>query len=326
MTSRVRVNGVSIGDGELAGLRIGLASDPRGRGSRRIHFLNFSRNGVNITDADVPRESSADNKPPPPPPPPNMSDIKETHAASCTSEIGVAMESTAASEPSDALTYCLFFDFECTGTRPWAVAMAVIGFPTDPALFETGISCEERIMIACPVERDDFNASTREFWFDAKMDAARQHIAQRAMHVVDDDYMDSIVYSFVNMVRAKYPGILFATDNPTLDARYLDNIMDDHNPNRDGSQRISLTKDPRQPWRRVQSVDDMREGFLLAAPHLQRIPQRPNCPLRYQARSVPNHAPDGDLLRIAADYGDLLMASLSVAVAASCASNKISKK
>lgn len=225
-----------------------------------------------------------------------------------TTTIAAAAATTSAPAATVASWHYLFFDFECTGKSPLAVAFAVVGLPYDPALYDTNITISDQVMFARSVNPRNFTDSTRAWWFSDDMKSARDHIAQHAL-VFDgddsDDYMHSAVAAYMKMVRSKYPLLRFATDNPTLDARYLDNILDSF-----GCTRISLTG-PHDgvPWRRVLAVDDLREGFLLASPRLKCIPQRPNCPLRHQARARPNHAPDGDLLRIAADYADLLAAA-----------------
>jgi len=206
--------------------------------------------------------------------------------------------------------YVAFFDFECTGHEPFALAIQVVGFPRDATSdeeFDRGIKIKERHVCAADlsgVAREPrFNASTKTWWMQDENKAARDYISSIARPGFDFHHYASGIVRFVDDMRAKYPELRFATDNPTLDAKYLDTIMDSA-----CRMRISLREGG--GWARVLAVDDLREGFQLAtdAP----IPKRPACPLRAQASGIPPHAPDGDVLQIAADYADLLVAAAVV--------------
>lgn len=225
-------------------------------------------------------------------------------------EIKCEADATDAMDATDiSMQYYLFFDFECNGKFAWAGAFTVIGFPENPAFMRTGITVNEHIVLTFPPSPEEFNKLMQTFWFAPERNAAREYIAKNALSMNDDDYMANVIVAFVNKVRAKYPGIRFVTDNPTLHARYLDQIMD--NFNRNGMSRISVAVDG-STLQRVIALDDVREGFLMASPHLKSIPQRPNCPLRREASKIPLHAPDGDVLRMAADFADLIVASISI--------------
>jgi hypothetical protein len=206
------------------------------------------------------------------------------------------------------LEYVAFFDFECTGYEPFAVAIQVVGFPTNAASEEDFLRFtlieDQHVCVAktafdsVAVGGPEFEPSTKTWWMRDENKPARDHMLNT--YDCKDGFSVPGIVRFIDDMRVKYPGLRFATDNPTLDARYLDNIMD-----RLRSPRVSMRADG--SWARVLAVDDLRAGFELATG--TPIPKQPACVLRTLADEIPPHAPDGDVLQIAADYSDLLMAA-----------------
>lgn len=207
--------------------------------------------------------------------------------------------------------YIAFFDFECTGFEPFALGIQVVGFPkerTDLEAFERNISMNERLLVVADLSRIEdgvpsFEPSTKAWWLKDDQKAARDYLnkfpdtiggyGRRPFH----EHKPAIV-RFITDIRSKYPRLRFATDNPTLDARYLDNIMDEAR-----LPRISFG----DKWQRVLAVDDLRDGFVMASG--SPIPaEGRKSKLRSAAMELPIHAPNADVLHIAADYAELLVA------------------
>lgn len=185
-----------------------------------------------------------------------------------------------------------FFDFECTGWHWFAFSMFVIIVDKD-----LRPQCAQTFSIATKREKDDFTPDTWKWWKTQK--EARRYLKNHVVSINNPHVAESRIAAFVDYIRDSNPGLRFATDNPTLDARYLDEIMDrKHRP------RISVDQEGK--WNRVLSIDDLREGFQLSG---QTIQKRENCPLREQIKrlKLPQHVPEADVLNMAADFYDLII-------------------
>ena len=185
-----------------------------------------------------------------------------------------------------------FFDFECTG-RCW-FALSIVVITIDKDLLP---QCVLTLNIATKRNKDAFTPDTWKWWKSQK--EARRYLKSNVTLFKKPSVAENRIATFIDFIRESYPNLQFATDNPTLDARYLDEIMD-------RKQRPRISINAQGKWSRVLAIDDLRQGFQLCGRQIQK---RENCPLRMKIETLrlPHHVPEADVLNMAADYFDMVL-------------------